>query len=58
MKMENLKRGFKVLIVVVAALAIAATSFYWYAYSKATTDPRKTLETDVTKIGRPGNSSF
>lgn len=33
------------LIVVVAALAIAATSFYWYAYSKAVTYPRKTLET-------------
>ncbi len=45
MKMENLKGGFKVLIVIVAVLAIAATSFYWYAYSKATTDLRKTLET-------------
>jgi len=44
MKMENLKGGFKVLIVIVAVLAIAATSFYWYAYSKATTDLRKTLE--------------
>lgn len=44
MKMENLKGGFKVLIVIIAVLAIAATSF-WYTYSKATTDLRKTLET-------------
>jgi len=29
MEMENLKGGFKALIVIVAALAIAATSFYW-----------------------------
>ena len=45
MKMENLKRGFKVLIVIVTVLAIATTSLYWYAYSKATTNLRKTLET-------------
>ena len=45
MRIENLKRGLKALIVIVAALAIAATSFYWYAYSKATTDLGKTLET-------------
>ena len=44
MKMENLKGGFKVLIVIIAVLAIAATSF-WYTYSKTTTDLRKTLET-------------
>ena len=44
MKMENLKGGFKVLIVIIAVLAIAATSF-WYTYPKATTDLRKTLET-------------
>ena len=44
MKMENLKGGFKMLIVIVAVLAIAATSFYWYAYSKTTTDLRETLE--------------
>jgi len=44
MKMENLKGGFKVLTVIIAVLAIAATSF-WYTYSKATTDLRKTLET-------------
>ena len=33
------------LTVIVAALAIATTRFYWYAYPKATGDLRKTLET-------------
>jgi len=44
MKIENLKGGFKVWAVIIAVLAIAATSFS-YTYSKATTDLRKTLET-------------
>ena len=43
------------MIVIVAALAITSTIFYWYAYSKDTTDLRKTLETvKIVGLGSEG----